>query len=262
MSEPAKIDEAGTAMDFLALPPGLGKNQRASAPPGLPSSPPGLEQPDALDVAALLLPSEPLKVHIRGGAGTSLKCSIDLEDDDEAGSSTTPSTRSGHGSVSTLLELPSIPTSPCMPESPIFSTSPTHQNCKVDLGLHGGQGAPVYSTSPVHDRRGEALLAENWFGQAQAQEYYSEGWGSTSCMVMLGGMPMQYTEENLLEELHKTAFIPRRDFDYFAFDSQSGSCILNFVDATVMRSFIASFDGRDMRLAGHGFEFEVDMFLS
>jgi len=267
LAEPAKIDLASSAIDLLDMPPGLCVGRQTAKPkPGPIVRPPGLL--DVAEEAARRL-SEPLKVSIGNLKYKVPNRPAELADDDEEEDpATTPSTRSGSGSVRTL-ELPSCPTSPVVgqqlepqprvPESPIYSTSPV-RGPQSDASLRYVAESPIFATSPAFNAQSEAMI-NGWFGQEQAAGFFPETWNTGALTVMMPCIPNEYTEENLLEELKDGGFKHTRDFDFFALDLDSGSFVVNFVDASTMRSFTAAFDGREMRLAS-GRVFETEVFLS
>jgi len=79
---------------------------------------------------------------------------------------------------------------------------------------------------------------------------------ASSLTVMVHNFPKAYTENAFLEELRDGGFIRARDFDCLEFNLNEASCLVSFVNVGVMRSFVAAFDGREMRHA-NGREFVV-----
>lgn len=218
MSEPAKVHS--TFGDVL-LPPGL-----CTAP-----------SPARPEIGLCRQVSEPVKI-----STTSFKSDaprrrqhskqakkVSWSDNEEEDMTTSPSTMSGDESVHTL-ELPSLPASPA-------------------FGPASDPLLPRWvELSDEHDLRGEIA--------ASHKRSQLGGVAGSSLGVIVSSFPTGYSKELFLEELDDGGFIGRRDFDCFEFIADNGYCFMRFVDVATMHSFIAAFDGREMR-HGCGREFTV-----
>lgn len=221
MSEPVKIQSSFKRGVSWDLPPGL-----AGLRPDCVRAPPGLEVKRG---GLCRQTSEPVKVHATNLSGEFSKRQTHVQvgklaaewSDDADDLATSLSTMSGDDLDS---DSPSLWASPKL----------------------GPQSDPLLPCWVGPDGLSHVALAASLPGRM----------GTDSLAVMVSSLPRAYTEGLFLEELRDGGFIKKRDFNGFELNLNEGSCYLSFVNVGVMRSFIAAFDGKEMRHASES-EFVV-----
>lgn len=71
--------------------------------------------------------------------------------------------------------------------------------------------------------------------------------------VMMRNLPNRYSQQRLLDELHKSGFAPRRHFDFFYLPMDHGNaanlgyCFINFTETCYANAFAEAFMGKQMQ---------------